>query len=74
LYTIGKFVYRYVGHFREGLAQVENDGEWFHIQHDGSPAYEARFDEVGHFRGGLAWAKKDGWWFKIRPDGSRAVD
>ena len=66
------YTYDYVRPFSEGLATVRNNGWWFHIHPDGSPAYEERFNSVGDFCEGIALAEKDGRSFLIRPDGTRA--
>lgn len=56
----------------EGFSQTQENGKWFHVRPDGTPAYEARFDAVGPFSGGLAWVRLDGVEFHIRPDGTPA--
>ena len=64
-----------IGEICEGLRRVcGNDGKWFHVKLDYTPAYPQRYGYVGDFCEGLAEAYKDGRWFHIRPDGSPAYE
>lgn len=66
-----KFGYDFVGLFsKNGLAQARKDGLWFHVERDGTPAYQVRFDWVGPFEDGYATARVAGTPFQIKPDGS----
>lgn len=42
-------MYDFVGKFHRGLARTRKGKKWFHIRHDGKPAYRERYDEVGDF-------------------------
>ena len=57
--TLGKiFRYAFVGKFYEGAAVVKASGTgagtYFHIDHEGKPLYEERYDDVGNFHEGIA--------------------
>jgi len=60
--------------FSEGLATVIKDGKWFHILHNGKPAYEERYDWVGSFSEGLARVSEDGKEFHILHNGKPAYE
>ena len=66
-------LYRYVGNFSEGLAWVmTKEGERFHIDYNGTPAYAERYAYAGNFYEGRAWMRtKDGEWFHIDRDGKQ---
>ena len=57
--------------FREpGLAAVRCNGQAWHIQGDGEPAYNRRFDRTFGFYEGLAAAAAPDGWRHVRPDGT----
>jgi hypothetical protein len=49
-------MFDWVGPFKKGLAPARKNGQWFHITHDGRPAYGARFAWVGRFNDSGAYA------------------
>ncbi|MCP6719047.1 MAG: hypothetical protein KJI71_02300 [Patescibacteria group bacterium] len=50
---------------------AEEQHEHFHVQSDGSRAYQTTFDYVGEFEQGKALVKKHGEEFFIRPNGTK---
>jgi len=55
------------------LTCARKDEQWFHILHDGQPAYPERYDYVDIFsKEGLARVRKDNEWFHILHNGQPA--
>ena len=68
-----KYGFDHVDSFSEGLARVIKDGLEFHIEPDGRPTYEEKFEFVGHFSEGLAQVMRRPYeQFHIKPNGREA--
>lgn len=59
--------------FQEGLALVNIDGRWGAIHEDGTPAFEAAYDDIRPFNNGMAAVKRDGKWGFINTTGTLVV-
>jgi len=66
-----KLTHDKISPFSEGLAVVHKNGEWFHVNPDGIPAYKERYEWAGPFSQGVALVRKNSRWFCIHPDGKR---
>ena len=66
-----KVFYDFSLFLHEGLALARDHHGWFHMDRDGKPAYEERFEGIATFSGGRAQVKKHGEWFYILPDGTK---
>jgi hypothetical protein len=61
-----------VGVFYQGTAVVEENGGWFHILEDGTPAYKERYEMAEYFQNGLAWVRRGKIWIRINKQGKEA--
>lgn len=68
------FNYTFVGVWKQGLAKARQNGHWFHIRKDGSPAYPQRYDYVDDFCNGFAAIRKGELWSHIKTDGTPLHD
>jgi len=67
--------FKWVLPFHEpGLAPVGDESGAYHINLDGTPAYEMRFDRSFGFYCGLATVKDGDDWFHIKPNGEKAYE
>lgn len=55
-----------------GIAPVQDSSGWFHININGNPLYEQRYDRVFGFYFERAAVIKDGKWFHLNTKGKRA--
>ena len=59
--------------FFDGLKRaIDDEGKFFHVHPDGTPAYEERYDYVENFHEGLACVMQNEEHFHILPDGKPA--
>ena len=65
-----EFNYTFVGIWNEGLAKARQNGHWFHIRKDGSPAYPQRYEYVDDFCNGFASVRKGDLWSHIKSVGT----
>ncbi len=56
----------------DGIDWAKKDGKEFHIDENGKPLYEKRFDKVYEFQDGIALAIEGDYFFYIKMDGSLA--
>lgn len=66
-----KFGYDEIDDFFNGLACAWKGNEAFHINPDGTPAYDERHHDVTPFFGDTAGASYRGMWYNIKKDGVR---
>ena len=58
-----------IGVFYEGLAVMVENGKWFHILPDRTPAYLERYDHAEYFQNGLANVRTGNTWITINKQG-----